>query len=314
MQKHLSCLNKLLFLLLTLILLASACGASPAEESRSAATLPFIGYSFPASTVPDTSSTSAEKTTLSPATTESPEHFSTEVHTESWQTSAAEESSATHLPETAPAQPSSQHVVYLTFDDGPSVYTERLLDILSEYNVKATFFVTEKDPDYTYLIEREARDGHTVALHSATHNYELIYNSEEAFFKDLFRIKDVVVEQTGNNPWLIRFPGGSSNTVSRHYCEGLMTRLSEEVTHYGYRYTDWNVDSGDAQSTVRDVIYWNVVNGIYESDDYSVVLMHDTKGATVEAIESIIQWCIDRNYTLLPITRDAPDVHQPIAN
>ena len=102
--------------------------------------------------------------------------------------------------------------IYLTFDDGPGEYTQQLLDTLAKYNVKATFFVTDGNSDYRYLLAKEAAAGHTVAIHSETHDYKYIYSSCDAYFEDLNRMSDIITEQTGKRPKLLRFPGGSSNT------------------------------------------------------------------------------------------------------
>ena len=220
----------------------------------------------------------------------------------------------TTAPPATPAAPSGTRVVYLTFDDGPFMYTERLLNILGQYNVKATFFITAFSPEHAYLIGRAAAEGHTIGLHTATHRYNEIYQSEEAFFQDLGIVADLYRRQTGQEPWLIRFPGGSSNTVSREYNSGIMTRLTRAVQERGYRYMDWNVSSSDSAAWMSpDTVYQNVIRGI-SGRDMSVVLMHDIKEHTVNAMESIIQWCQANGYTLLPITYSTPDVHHNVQN
>jgi peptidoglycan/xylan/chitin deacetylase (PgdA/CDA1 family) len=123
-----------------------------------------------------------------------------------------------------------------------------LLDVLDKYNVKVTFFVTNTHPDYQNLIAEEAKRGHTVAIHSASHKYNQIYTSEQAFFDDLEQMNSIIKAQTGNDASIIRFPGGSSNTVSKDYCPGIMTQLVNDVTARGLLYCDWNVSSGDANN------------------------------------------------------------------
>lgn len=88
------------------------------------------------------------------------------------------------------------------------------MDILDAYGVKATFFVTNCNEDYTWCIGEIARRGHSVGIHSATHDYNAIYQSEEAYFADFCRMQEIIFEQTGEYAKLVRFPGGSSNTVS----------------------------------------------------------------------------------------------------
>ena len=184
---------------------------------------------------------------------------------------------------------SGNKVVYLTFDDGPGAHTQQLLDILDKYNVKVTFFVTNVNSGYENMIAKEAAAGHTVAIHSASHDYKKIYSSVDAYFADLNEMSDIIYAQTGQRPKLIRFPGGSSNTVSLKYCSGIMTTLTKAVTDQGYKYFDWNVSSGDAGGTTStEEVYQNVVNGM-KSHNVSVVLQHDIKGFSVNAVERIIQ-------------------------
>lgn len=209
---------------------------------------------------------------------------------------------------------SGNKVVYLTFDDGPGAYTQQLLDILDKYNVKVTFFVTNVNSGYEYMIAKEAAAGHTVAIHSASHDYQKIYSSVGAYFSDLNEMSDIIYAQTGQRPKLIRFPGGSSNTVSKKYCHGIMSELTKDVTDQGYKYFDWNVSSGDAgETTSTDAVFQNVVNGM-KSHKVSVVLQHDIKSFSVNAVERIIQWGLANGYTFLPLTTSTEDVHHGINN
>ena len=205
-------------------------------------------------------------------------------------------------------------VVYLTFDDGPGPYTQKLLDILDKYNVKATFFVTHGYPNYENLIGEEARRGHTVAVHSYTHKYDQIYRSVDAFFEDFNKMNDVIKAQTGQEATILRFPGGSSNTVSRKYCPGVMTALTNEMNNRGILYADWNVSSGDAgETTSTQQVITNVINGI-QKNHVSTILQHDIKEFSVNAVEQIIQWGKSNGYTFLPLTEHSPMFHQPVAN
>jgi len=207
----------------------------------------------------------------------------------------------------SPEVDGSGKVIYLTFDDGPSKYTEKLLDVLKKYNVKATFFVVKTGR--TDLIAREAAEGHTVAIHSLTHEYGKIYASEEAYFADLDAMNEIIKEKTGSYSKLLRFPGGSSNSVSRNYCKGIMTRLTQAVEEKGYKYFDWNVSSGDAGGTTStEQVYKNVINGV-KNRKYSVVLQHDIKGFSVNAVEKIIVWGLEHGFTFLPLTEDSPGAH-----
>ena len=204
--------------------------------------------------------------------------------------------------------------IYLTFDDGPkSGTTNVILDILKEEGVEATFFVTNGGPDE--LIKREYDEGHTVALHTATHDYAIVYASVDAYFQDLNTVSNRVERITGQKPTIIRFPGGSSNTVSRRYSVGIMSILTQEVINRGYRYYDWNVSSGDAAggSPTPDMIYNNVVNSL-SKDRINMVLMHDIKTYTRDALRSIIRYGKENGYTFEKITPATEMVTQRVNN
>ena len=140
------------------------------------------------------------------------------------------------------------NTIYLTFDDGPGPYTAELLDTLQRYGVRATFFVTGAGDDD--LILREYREGHAVGLHTLSHNYAYIYASIENFMADLVAVQERVRRITGYESHLMRFPGGSSNTVSALYDggAGIMSQLAPEVERRGFYYFDWNIASGDAEA------------------------------------------------------------------
>lgn len=204
-------------------------------------------------------------------------------------------------------------VIYLTFDDGPSnVTTGDILNVLKEEGVKATFFVTNNGPDY--LIKRMYDEGHTVALHTASHNYAKVYQSENAYFEDLKIVSDRVKRITGHTSKIVRFPGGSSNTISRKYNKGIMSRLSEELFNQGYRYYDWNIDSNDAYNAkTKEAVYHNVTTHLSKSKA-NVVLMHDIKTTTRDAIRDIIHYGKENGYTFERIDMDTHMVRQKINN
>ena len=194
-------------------------------------------------------------------------------------------------------------VIYLTFDDGPSTKnTARLLDILKEENVKATFFLTDKT-NTDYLIKRMYDEGHTIGLHTASHNYKYIYSSTTNFIKDIEKIQEKVARITGEKSSIIRFPGGSSNTVSS-FNPGIMCTLSNMAIEKGYHYFDWNVSSGDAGSgRSKKNTYRNVTNNL-SKNRANVVLMHDIYDSTVDAVKDIIKYGKDNGYTFEKITMD----------
>jgi len=203
--------------------------------------------------------------------------------------------------------------IYLTFDDGSSYLTNQILDILNSENVKATFFVVHANE----ITKRIYDSGHAIGLHSNTHNYSYIYSSVDNYFDDLNKINNKVYKIIGFNPKIIRFPGGSSNTVSRNYKTGIMTYLTGEVLNRGYIYFDWNIDSNDAGSDIYNSnnIYYNVVNNLSHSKT-NVVLMHDSAGheATVNALKKIIEYGKAYGYSFDVITEDTPVVEHSVNN
>lgn len=199
--------------------------------------------------------------------------------------------------------------VYLTFDDGPSIYTGEILDILKEYNVKATFFVVGKEGEkYEELYKRIVEEGHTLGMHSYSHRYNEIYASEENFAEDFDKLQAYLYNITGVESRIYRFPGGSSNTVSKIDMSNFIDYLKEQEVVY----FDWNVSSGDASSggiSVEQIVD-NCIENI-ECYDNIVILMHDAqeKRTTVEALPIVIEKLLAYDDTqIVPITDDTEPV------
>lgn len=206
-------------------------------------------------------------------------------------------------------------VVYLTFDDGPSENTDKVLKILKKYDAKATFFVTGNNQKYNDSIRKAEKQGNTIALHTYTHDYATVYSSTEAYFNDLQQISDMVKQITGKAPKYIRFPGGSSNMVSANYSQGIMSKLDSMVHERGYEYFDWNCSSGDAasNSVPAQTIVDNSTNCNY---DQIMLLFHDSspKTSTVEALPAIIENYKSRGYVFKAISDDTPIFHHGVNN
>ena len=181
---------------------------------------------------------------------------------------------------------SNEKVVYLTFDDGPSENTKKIMDILAKYDAKATFFVTGRNQDYNYLIK-----------------------------DDLNKIGQMVKKEIGFVPHYIRFPGGSSNTVSRRYCQGIMSTLTKEVVEKGYQYYDWNGDSTDASGN-HVAVDKLIRNGTSCHDNNVMILCHDTqaKDTTVQALPAIIEHYKNLGYTFKGIDDATYAPHQSVNN
>ncbi len=200
--------------------------------------------------------------------------------------------------------------VYLTFDDGPSENTRAILDVLKEYDVKATFFVTGQQAlSHPERYREIAQEGHTIGMHSYSHVYSEIYESVDSFGEDLLLLQTFLEDTTGVSPLFYRFPGGSSNTVSKMP----MSQLCDYLTDNGITYFDWNVSSKDAVSPMRPVqeIVKNCTQNL-ENFDNAVILLHDAanKTSTVDALPEIIESIMAmENTEILPITEETVVVH-----
>lgn len=203
--------------------------------------------------------------------------------------------------------------VYLTFDDGPSIYTDDILDILSAYGVKATFFVIGAvDEKYAPMYQRIVEEGHSIGMHSYSHKYTEVYGSTEDFKEDFLKIQGLIKEKTGVECLLYRFPGGSSNTIGKKNIQEYIAYLEEKnVTYY-----DWNISSGDATGIPASVdeIVQNSTSQL-EKYNSAYILLHDssTKRSTVEALPIIIETIqAMENTEIVPITEASVPVQQII--
>jgi peptidoglycan/xylan/chitin deacetylase (PgdA/CDA1 family) len=195
--------------------------------------------------------------------------------------------------------------IYLTFDDGPSDNTDEILDILAEYNVKATFFVVGKeDEESVRLYKRIVNEGHTLAMHSYTHDYSSLYASLGSFKDEITKQRQLIYDITGYMPQFFRFPGGSSNKVSNTD----MGDMIQYLNGIGMKYFDWNVSSQDAtnsKSYTTKTLMDNIMNDISKYHT-AVVLLHDGKDTTTAALPKLLKQLQKRDADILPITDDTP--------
>ena len=214
------------------------------------------------------------------------------------------------------AKQDGKKTCYLTFDDGPSSNTAKILKILDEYHIKATFFVTGTSPKDFHYIKEAYEKGHTIGLHTYSHDYELIYSSLKNYINDLNKIKDVVYEQTGVYTKFMRFPGGSSNLVSKKYNVGIMKRLTKKVIDLGYQYYDWTSINGDGEGikTVNG-LKKKAIEEIGDKEDI-MFLMHDSSGQdnTVKALPAILDYLIKKGYQFEVIDQYSPTFHHTVQN
>ena len=208
---------------------------------------------------------------------------------------------------------SDEKIVYLTLDDGPSQNTQKVLDILDKYNAKATFFVTGAMPEYKDMIKKAYDKGHTIGMHTYSHDYAKVYASVDSYFQDLDQIGQLVKEEIGYVPCFIRFPGGSSNTISANYTKGIMTTLTQEVQARGYKYYDWNGSSGDGAVRTTDQL---VTQATSFHDNNIILLSHDseTKDTTVEALPKIIEYYQSKGYVFKALNLNSYVAHHGVNN
>lgn len=217
------------------------------------------------------------------------------------ETTKVPKKASTAEPTIKPTDDTTTKKVYLTFDDGPGSQTGKILDILKKNHVKATFFVTGKeDASSKKIYQRIVKEGHTLAMHSYSHIQDVIYDSKEAFEKDLKQINRCLYEATGVHTKFYRFPGGSSTQNTSLPIQNFIDVLKKNH----YLYLDWNVISPDINNAnaTKEQVVTGVMQGV-DAYDTAVVLMYDVadKPMTVKALPSIIKQIKAKNYELLPV-------------
>lgn len=194
--------------------------------------------------------------------------------------------------------------IYLTFDDGPSQYTYSVLNYLDEFDIKATFFVVPNRTEDCYKTLREiVKRGHSIGVHSASHDYDKIYASVESFMEDFHEAWDIVREATGVSTPIFRFPGGSKNDFN----EKTRDDIIKEMTRRGFRYFDWNVESGDAAGATWTEMYNSIPQDV-RNTERAFVLFHDTKYNTVLVLEDVLRVLKNEGYKFDKINADTRPV------
>ena len=202
--------------------------------------------------------------------------------------------------------------VYLTFDDGPSRTTLAILDVLKQHEVPATFFVCGNVTEFGRTVYNRILDeGHALGNHTFSHRYDKIYSSVEAFERDVARLDDLIFNFTETRPRLLRFPGGSNNTVAKNAQRdngNIAQELVNRMAQKGYRHFDWNVDSHDYGANAKnpEAIAKTVVEDAAKYDQ-AIVLMHDSylRAATAEALPLIIKELRAKDYTFEPLSSES---------
>ncbi len=254
----------------------------------------------------------SEAQTQAPA--EAPTEAQTEAPTEEQEEEPAVVPAATpQTPEEIlAAEASAEKTAYLTFDDCPvNPETTELLDCLDNLGVKATFFCIATQPNCDEIMADIVRRGHTIAIHSVSHDYSDIYSSNAAFRNDVLSMQQFIKDATGVTTNFYRFPGGSSNSIHKKYGEVSMSGCVNWLESNGFSYWDWNVSSGDAdgKASKEDVIN-NILEGC-ECKTEAVILMHSRRDTrtTLEAIPEVVAGLRERGFTILPLTENTKPVH-----
>lgn len=196
----------------------------------------------------------------------------------------------------------NKKTMYLTFDDGPIPgHTDKILDILKEKNIKATFFVVGSQvKKHPALTRRIVKEGHTIGIHCYDHTYTNIYSSVSAYWNDFIRAQKLVKKVTGVKVKLFRFPGGSKNSFNRYTYKAIRNKMLSN----GCYYFDWNAMFGDAgeEKTVKGVL--NFVANNTPTDKNIVMLAHDAgaRGSTSKALKRIVNG-LSEYFNFKPITR-----------
>ena len=200
---------------------------------------------------------------------------------------------------------SERKIAYITFDDGPYYNTYRVLDILREKNVKATFFTISMNGEYCYdnksencfnMYREYLKDGHTIANHTYTHAIRGgLYNSVDSFMNAIERQEEHIKNQTGGYVTNItRFPGGSSQ--AKELKEPIMQKLRER----GYGWVDWTANDGDGKALYsHDQAWGNIYSTV--NDKIEVILFHDYNRITTEILPNVIDYLRDNGYELYPL-------------
>jgi peptidoglycan-N-acetylglucosamine deacetylase len=200
-------------------------------------------------------------------------------------------------------------IAYLTFDDGPSNNTKEILDILKSYQIPATFYVNGSDTEFAKeMYRRIVNEGHAIGNHTYSHDYASIYQSKEHFLEDFMKMEQLLIDTVGFAPKIIRYPGGSNNTVSHKYGgKAIMDEIVLEMEQRGYIHSDWNIDSLDTSKVKQSKnVIKNAVLDRAQGKNELIILFHDTevKTTTVEALPEIIEELIKIGYQFKPMTEE----------
>lgn len=207
-------------------------------------------------------------------------------------------------PVSLPAFEATEQVIYLTFDDGPCAYTEQVLELLDEYNAKATFFVVADEGKYIHFLEEIIARGHSLGIHCNSHSYEKIYSSVESYIEDFLEAQKVMYEYTGTCATLSRFPGGSRTAKSYLGVKG-RDEICSILDDMGIRYFDWNVQPEDSRYGSAEITF-ELFKQMVPKYPVPISLQHDTRNYSVAALEDMLKWGIENGYEFRGLELSTP--------
>lgn len=205
----------------------------------------------------------------------------------------------------------NKKIIYLTFDDGPSPMTDKVLDILQKYNIKATFFlIGNQIEEQEDVVKRIHKEGHSIGLHTYTHKFNKIYCNNNAFIKEMKDVQEEINRVVGIKPNILRFPGGSRNHLSKEMLNLLHSN--------NFKVYDWNIDTTDGISakTSPNELFKRATNITEDVNPNSIILlmhcdyMHKN---TCKALPRIIEYYKQKGYEFKVITEETPEMYFPIA-
>ena len=197
-------------------------------------------------------------------------------------------------------------IVYLTFDDAPGgEVTIKTLDVLKEENVPATFFIIGNQiKGQEDIILRMKEEGHSIGLHSFTHERNKLYSSCDGFISEMKRVQNALYDVTGENYCILRFPYGTNNSTYR-----ISNEMVNAVHSNGFKIYDWTQDTLDGANPNSSPD--TILNRSISTKDSVVVLMHNAYANknTAIAIKGIIKYYKSQGYTFEKITVDTPEIY-----
>lgn len=188
----------------------------------------------------------------------------------------------------------NEKIAYITFDDGPSRYTNKIIDILDENHVKGTFFmINDNMMVFKNVVRRMDSEGHGTGFHGVTHDINELYKTEDSAIEEFRTCSETFYKITGKKSRLVRIPFGSKPYM--------LENIYEKFVDEGFLVWDWTIDTEDWKSS-EDQIVSNILYYARESDEI-VILLHENQ-RTVDCLNNIIAILKERGYDIRPITED----------